>query len=226
MPSGEAVTPICRGYRFFLLAMKQVIYILLSLVAGIALGRLTIRPKVVTETVVEYHSINTSAVAPSIVSEPIGTRKVKVMLRKNLFPNIDQVGDDKEDNFPNINQIGDSTEMVKKHFRGITKKVEGLSNGLSNQPVTDSNGFVTAELPIRDYTFTDDSTYTITARGVYVESLPQIEFTPRTVTTTRTETVVRTPRITHGLQMGGGVALTPDGFKPALYVGYGLTINF
>lgn len=213
------------GLPLFLLAMKQVIYILLSLVAGIALGRLTIRPKVVTETVVEYHSINTSAVAPSIVSEPIGARKVKVMLRKNLFPNIDQVGDVKEDNFPNINHIGDSTDMVKNHLRDTTKKVEGLSN---SQPVTNCNGldFVTAELSIRDYTFTDDSTYTITARGVYVESLPQIEFTPRTVTTTRTETVVRAPRITHGLQLGAGAALTPKGVQPAMYIGYGFTIKF
>ena len=102
----------------------------------------------------------------------------------------------------------------------------GLSNGLSNQPVTDSNDFVTAELPIRDYTFSDDSTYTITARGVYVESLPQIQLFPKTTTTKRTETVVRTPRISHGIQMGGGIAYTPKGFQPALYVGYGLNIRF
>lgn len=180
--------------------------------AAFALGRLTIKPKVVTETVVEYHSINTSAVAPSIVSEPIGTREVKVMLRKSFFPNINQVGDDKEDNFPIINQIGDSTEMVKTN----------------SQPVTSCNGLdsATVELPIRDYTFTDDSTYTITARGVYVESLPQIKFKPRFVATTRTETVVRTPLISHGFQLGGGVAMTPQGLQPAIYFGYGFTIRF
>lgn len=168
--------------------------------AAFALGRLTIKPKVVTETVVEYHSINTSAVAPSIVSEPIGTRKVKVMLRKNLFLNID-------------------------HLRDTTKKVEGLPN---LQPVTNCNRLdsATIELPIRDYTFTDDSTYTITARGVHVESLPQIKFKPRFVATTRTETVVRAPLISHGFQLGGGVAMTPQGLQPAIYFGYGFTIRF
>lgn len=206
---------------------------LILLVAGIAfvLGRLSVEPKVATETTIEYHSINTSALTPSIVSEPIGTREVKVMLRKNLFPNINQVDDVKEDNFPIINQIGDSTEMVKNHLRDSTKMVEGLSNGclmgLSNsQTVTDSNAFVTAELPIRDYTFTDDSTYTITARGVFVESLPRIEFSPRSVTTTRTETSERTPRIVHGLQFGAGAALTPKGLQPAMYFGYGFSIRF
>ena len=202
--------------------MKTWWLIPLALVAGIVLGRVSVEPKVVTETVVEYRTINASALTPSIISEPIGSREVKVMLRKNLFPNIDQVGDDKEDNFPNINQIGDSTEMVKNHLRVAAKKVEGLSN---SQSVTDSSDFVTAELPIRDYTFTDDSTYTITARGVYVESLPRVEFYPRT-TKTRTEQVVRTPRITHGFQMGGGVAYTPQGLKPAVYFGYGFSINF
>lgn len=192
--------------------MKHWWLILLSLVAGIALGRLSIEPKVVTETVVEHHTINTSALTPIKVSDPIGTREVKVMLRKNLFPNINQVGDVKEDNFPNINQIGDSTEMVKTNSQLGT-----------NCHRLDS---ATVELPIRDYTFTDDSTYTITARGVYVESLPQIEFTPRTVTTTRTETIVRAPRITHGLQLGAGAALTPKGVQPAIYFGYGFTIKF
>lgn len=223
--------------------MKQVIYILLALVAGIALGRLSVEPKVITETVIEYHALNTSALAPIKVSDPIGTREVKVMLRKNLFPNINQVDDVKEDNFPIIDQIGDSTEMVKNHLRDTTKMVdhiedklemvEGLSNGcligLSNsQPVTNCNRLdsATVELPIRDYTFTDDSTYTITSRGVYVESLPQIEFTPRTVTTTRVETVVRAPRITHGLQLGVGAALTPKGLQPAMYFGYGFSIKF
>lgn len=208
---------------------------LIPLVAGIAfaLGRFSVEPKVVTQTVTEYHALNTSALTAIKVSEPIGSREVKVMLRKNLFPNIDQVGDVKEGNFPNINQIGDSTEMVKNHLHDTTKKVghiedklemvEGLSN---SQAVTDSNDFVTAELPLRDYTFTDDSTYTITARGVYVESLPQIEFTPRIVTTTRTETVVRAPRITHGLQLGAGAALTPKGLQPAIYFGYGFTVKF
>lgn len=213
--------------------MKKVIYILAALLVGLVLGRLSVKEKAVAETQVEYHSINTSAVAPSIVSEPIGTREVKVMLRKNLFPNIDQVGDVKEDNFPIINQIGDNTEKVKNHLRDSAKMVEGLSNGcligLSNsQPVTICNRLdsATVELPIRDYTFTDDSTYTITARGVYVESLPKIEFTPRTVTTTRTETDVRAPRITHGFQLGAGAALTPKGVQPAMYFGYGFSIKF
>lgn len=205
--------------------MKKVIYILAALLVGLVLGRLSVKEKVIVETKVEYHTINTSAISPTTVSEPIGTREVKVMLRKNLFPNIDQVDDDKEDNFPIINQIGDSTEMVKNHLRDSTKMVEGLSN---SQPVTNCNRLdsATVELPIRDYTFTDDSTYTITARGVYVESLPQIEFTPRIVTTTRTETVVRAPRITHGLQLGAGAALTPKGLQPAMYFGYGFSIKF
>ena len=183
---------------------------LIPLVAGIAfaLGRLSVEPKVITETVTEYHALNTSAIAPIKVSEPIGTREVKVMLRKRFFLNID-------------------------HLRDSTKMGEGLPNGclmgLSNsQPVTNCNRLdsATVELPIRDYTFTDDSTYTITARGVYVESLPQIEFTPQIVTTTRTETVERTPRITHGLQLGAGAALTPKGVQPAIYLGYGFTIKF
>lgn len=182
---------------------------LIPLVAGIAfaLGRLSVEPKVVTETVIEYHSINTSAVAPSIVSEPIGTRAEKVRL---VF----------------ANHSRDTTKMVD-HIEDKLEMVEGLSNELSNsQTITDSNAFATAELPIRDYTFTDDSTYTITARGVYVESLPRIEFTPRTVTTTRTEIVVRVPRITHGLQLGAGAALTPKGVQPAIYVGYGFNLRF
>lgn len=218
---------------------------LIPLVAGIAfaLGRLSVEPKVVTQTVTEYHALNTSALTAIKVSEPIGAREVKVMLRKNLSPNIDQVGDDKEDNFPNINQIGDSTEMVKNHLRDTTKKVghiedklemvEGLSDGclmgLSNsQPGTNCHRLdsATVELPIRDYMFTDDSTYTITARGVYVESLPQIKFTPRIVTTTRAEIIDRTPRIMHGLQFGAGAALTPKGVQPSLYLGYGFTIKF
>lgn len=208
---------------------------LIPLVAGIAfaLGRLSVEPKVITETVTEYHALNTSALTAIKVSEPIGSREVKVMFRKNLFPNINQAGDVKEDNFPKINQIGDSTEMVKNHLRDSTKKVEGLSNGylmgLSNsQSVTSCHRLdpATIELPIRDYTFTDDSTYTITARGVYVESLPQIKFTPRIVTTTRAEIIDRTPRITHGFQMGGGLAYTPKGLQPAIYFGYGFTIKF
>ncbi len=205
--------------------MKKVIYILAALLVGLVLGRLSVKEKVIVETKVEYHTIHTSAISPTTVSEPIGSREVKVMLRKNIVPNINQVGYVKEDNFPIINQIGDSTEMVKNHLRDSTKMVEGLSN---SQPVTNCNRLDSAviELPIRDYTFSDDSTYTITARGVYVESLPQIEFTPRTVTTTRTETVVRAPRITHGLQLGVGAALTPKGVQPALYIGYGFQIRF
>ena len=213
--------------------MKNWWLIPLALVAGIVLGRLSVEPKVVTETVVEYRTINASALTPSIISEPIGSREVKVMLRKNLFPNIDQVGDVKGDNFPNINQIGDSTEMVKNYLRDSTKKVGGLSNGclmgLSNsQPGTICHRLdsATIELPIRDYTFSDDSTYTITARGVYVESLPQIQLFPKTTTTKRTETVVRTPRVSHGIQIGAGIAYTPKGFQPSVYLGYGLNIRF
>jgi hypothetical protein len=170
---------------------------LIPLVAGIAfaLGRFSVEPKVVTETVVEYRTINASALTPSIISEPIGSKIERVKL---IY-----LREDNRDTLSN-----------------------GLSNGLSNRPVADSNDFVTAELPIRDYTFTDDSTYTITARGVYVESLPQIQLFPKTTTTKRTETVVRTPRISHGFQMGGGLALTPKGLQPALYVGYGLNIRF
>lgn len=200
---------------------------LIPLVAGIAfaLGRFSVEPKVVTETVTEYHALNTSALTAIKVSEPIGSREVKVMLRKNLFPNIDQVGDVKEDNFPNFNHIGDSTDLVKNHLRDTTKKVEGLSNSQqgTNCHRLDS---ATIELPIRDYTFTDDSTYRIVARGVFVESLPQIEFTPRIVTTTRAEIIDRTPRISHGFQMGGGLALTPKGLQPAIYFGYGFSIKF
>lgn len=173
--------------------MKKYWLILIPLAAGaiFALGRLTVQPKIVTERVVECHTINTSALSATKVSDPIGSRieRVKfIYLREN--------------------------------------NRDTLSNGLSNQPVTDSNAFVTAELPIRDYTFSDDSTYTITARGVYVESLPQIQLFPKKTTTTRTETVVRTPRISHGFQMGGGVAYTPKGFQPAVYFGYGLNIRF
>ena len=188
--------------------MKQVSYIIIALIAGVVLGRLTINERVVVETQVEYRTINTSALTPIKVSEPIGSREVKVMLRKNLFPNIDQVGDVKEDNFPMIDHCGDSTIMVD-HIEEVREMVDSAE----------------VELPIRDYTFSDDSTYTITARGVYVESLPRVEFYPRT-TKTRTEQVVRTPRITHGFQIGGGVAYTPQGFQPAVYIGYGLAIRF
>ena len=117
--------------------------------------------------------------------------------------------------------IGSRIERVKFIYLR-----ENNRDTLSNQPVTDSNDYATAELPIRDYTFTDDSTYTITARGVYVESLPQIQLFPKTTTTKRTETVVRTPRISHGFQIGAGVAYTPKGFQPSVYLGYGLNIRF
>lgn len=170
--------------------MKRWWPITVALIAGIIIGRLTVEEKVVVETKVEYRTLNTSSLTPSIISEPIGTRKERVKLiylREN------------------------------NHLRDSTKKVEGLPNRLDS---------ATVELPIRDYTFSDDSTYTITARGVYVESLPQIEFKPRYVTTTRTETVVRAPRITHGLQLGAGVAYTPKGVQPAVYLGYGLNIRF
>lgn len=169
--------------------MKNYWPILIPLAAGaiFALGRLTVQPKIVTERVVECHTINTSALTAIKVSEPIGSRIERV---KFIYL--------REDN----------------------------RDTLFNQPVTDSNDFVTAELPIRDYTFTDDSTYRITARGVYVESLPQIQLFPKTTTTKRTETVVRTPRISHGFQIGAGIAYTPKGFQPALYVGYGINIRF
>jgi hypothetical protein len=171
---------------------------LIPLVAGIAfaLGRFSVEPKVVTQTVTEYHALNTSALTAIKVSEPIGSKIERVKLIYLRESN---------------------------HLRDTTKKVEGLSN---TQTVTDSNTFVTAELPLRDYTFTDDSTYRITARGVYVESLPHIQLFPKTTTTKRTETVVRTPRIVHGIQIGGGLAYTPKGFQPAVYVGYGLNIRF
>lgn len=177
--------------------MKNYRLILIPLAAGaiFALGRLTVQPKIVTERVVECHTINTSALTAIKVSEPIGSRIEKVMLRKNLFPNIDHIGDTTK----MVDHIAESLEMVDS---------------------------ATVELPIRDYTFSDDSTYTITARGVYVESLPQIQLFPKTTTTKRTETVVRTPRITHGFQIGGGVAYTPQGFQPAVYIGYGLAIRF
>lgn len=168
---------------------------LIPLVAGIAfaLGRFSVEPKVVTETVVEYRAINASALTPSIISEPIGSKieRVKLIyLREDIG--------------------AEHQEIDIKH----------------QETITDSSDYATAELPIRDYTFSDDSTYTITARGVFVESLPQIQLFPKTTTTKRTETVVRTPRISHGIQIGGGLAYTPKGFQPALYVGYGLNIRF
>lgn len=158
------------------------------LIAGVAfvLGRLTVEEKVVVETKVEYRTINTAALAPIKVSEPIGARK----------------------------------ERVKLIYLYQEKSEERKELDVNSQ---DS---ATVELPIRDYTFSDDSTYTITARGAYVESLPKIEFKPRYVTTTRTETVVRAPRITHGFQLGAGVAYTPKGVQPAVYLGYGLNIRF
>jgi hypothetical protein len=173
--------------------VKNIWLIIIALIAGIVLGRLSVEPKVVTETVVEYHTINTSALTPIKVSEPIGTRMERVKL---IYLRED---------------IGEKRQEIDK---------------ICQETITDSNDFVTAELPIRDYTFTDDSTYRITARGVYVESLPQIQLFPKTTTTKRTETVVRTPRIVHGIQIGGGIAYTPKGFQPALYVGYGLNIRF
>ena len=78
------------------------------------------------------------------------------------------------------------------------------------------------ELPIRDYTFTDDSTYTVVARGVHVESLPRIEFRPRTV---MYETKRRC-KVEHGFQIGAGAAWTPHGVSPAIYAGYGVTLKF
>ena len=189
------------------------LYVALAVIAGFVLGRLTVRPEVRTEVVTEYRPILTSISSPSSISQPVGSRIEKVMLRTSLFPNIDHLRDTtkmdaQEDNFPNIDHSGNSTIMVD-HIEEMREMVDSAE----------------VELPIRDYTFSDDSTYTITARGVYVESLPRVEFYPRT-TRTRTEQVVRTPRITHGFQVGGGVAYTPQGFQPAVYIGYGLAIRF
>lgn len=173
--------------------MKNWWLIPLALVAGIVLGRLSVEPKVVTQTVTEYHALNTSALTAIKVSEPIGSKIERVKL---IYLRED---------------IGEKRQEIDK---------------ICQETVTDSNDFVTAELPLRDYTFTDDSTYRITARGIYVESLPQIQLFPKTTTTKRTETVVRTPRVSHGFQIGAGIAYTPKGFQPALYVGYGLNIRF
>lgn len=189
------------------------LYVALAVIAGFVLGRLTVRPEVRTEVVTEYRPILTSISSPSSISQPVGSRIEKVMLRTTFFPNIDHFRglaqmDHQEDNFPMTDHSGDSTIMVD-HIEEMREMVDSAE----------------VELPIRDYTFSDDSTYTITARGVYVESLPRVEFYPRT-TRTRTEQVVRTPRISHGIQIGGGLAYTPKGFQPALYVGYGLNIRF
>lgn len=193
--------------------MKRIVYIVAGLVVGCLIGRLTVKPEVRTEVVTEYRPILTSITAPSSISQPVGSRIEKVKLWGNIVPNIDHFRDatnmdHQEDNFPNIDHSGNSTIMVD-HIEEMREMVDSAE----------------VELPIRDYTFSDDSTYTITARGVYVESLPRVEFYPRT-TRTRTEQVVRTPRISHGIQMGGGLALTPKGLQPALFVGYGLNIRF
>lgn len=188
--------------------MKRIVYIVAGLVVGCLIGRLTVKPEVRTEVVTEYRPILTSISSPSSISQPVGSRIEKVMLRTTFFPNIDHFRGHQEDNFPNIDHSGNSTIMVD-HIEEMREMVDSAE----------------VELPIRDYTFSDDSTYTITARGVYVESLPRVEFYPRT-TRTRTEQVVRTPRISHGIQMGGGLALTPKGLQPALFVGYGLNIRF
>lgn len=173
--------------------MKHWWLIPLALVAGIVLGRFSVEPKVVTETVVEYRAINASALTPSIISEPIESKIERVKL---IYLRED---------------IGAERQEINIEHK---------------ETITDSSDYATAELPIRDYTFTDDSTYTITARGVYVESLPQIQLFPKTTTTKRTETVVRTPRVSHGIQIGAGIAYTPKGFQPSVYLGYGLNIRF
>ena len=193
--------------------MKRIVYIVAGLVVGCLIGRLTVKPEVRTEVVTEYRPILTSISSPSSISQPVGSRIEKVMLRTTFFPNIDHFRglaqmDHQEDNFPMTDHSGDSTIMVD-HIEEIREMVDSAE----------------VELPIRDYTFSDDSTYTITARGVYVESLPRVEFYPRT-TRTRTEQVVRTPRVSHGFQIGAGIAYTPKGFQSALYVGYGLNIRF
>lgn len=173
------------------------LYVALAVIAGFVLGRLTARPEVRTEVVTEYRPILTSIAAPSSISQPVGSRVEKVKL---VFV--------REDNFP-ITDVAINVQQPTDHL--VTTLEEADS--------------ATVELPLRDYTFSDDSTYTIIARGAYVESLPTIEFTPRTITTTRTE-IARAPRITHGIQLGGGVAYTPKGLQPAIYIGYGLNIRF
>ena len=175
--------------------MKRIVYVAIGFVAGCLIGRFSVKPEVRTEVVTEYRPILSSITKPSSISQPIGSRIERVKL---VFV--------REYNFPIIDQVDDSTAVEHIDER------------------TDLADSAVVELPIRDYTFTDDSTYRITARGVYVESLPDIQFWSKR-TTTSTQTTIR-PRISHGLQMGGGLALTTDGLKPALYVGYGLTINF
>lgn len=114
--------------------------------------------------------------------------------------------------------IGSRIERVKVLFLRDDQPV-GVADTLPAAP--DS---AAVELPVRDYTFTDDSTYSIVARGAYVESLPEVRFFP-IVTTSVVQTGRRT-RFCHGLQAGAGAALTPEGLRPALYVGYGISLNF
>lgn len=165
--------------------MKQYIFIVVALIAGLVIGRFTTSEKVVVETVTECHTINTSAISPAIVSEPIGSRIERVRL-----------------------------VFVEQELGEIRQELDAICKDSA-----------TVELPIRDYTFTDDSTYTITARGVYVESLPQIQLYPKTTSTTRIESA-SAPKVTHSFQLGGGIAYTPKGFQPAVYFGYGLSIRF
>lgn len=179
--------------------MKTYWLILAALLVGLILGRLSVKNEVVVETVTECYTINTSAISPATVSEPIGSRIEKVRL---VF--VDHLRDSakmdvQEDNFPIIDHIGEQREMVDS---------------------------AEVELPIRDYTFTDDSTYTITARGVYVEGLPLVEFYPQYTTTLRTEKGSRATKVGFGFQFGGGLALTPKGVQPALYAGLGMNIKF
>jgi hypothetical protein len=112
--------------------------------------------------------------------------------------------------------IGRHLQLARLVFVRDTTSVEPVAEQV---PQADS-AFV--ELPVRDYTFSDDSTYTIVARGAYVESLPRIEFRPQTVT----YEVERKRKIEHGFQIGVGAALTPHGIGPAVYAGYGVTIKF
>lgn len=176
--------------------MKNVGYIAIGLIAGCLIGRLSVKPEVHTEVVTEYRPILSSITTPSSISEQVGSRFERV---KFVFV--------REDNFPIIDKVSDTATMVK-HI---------------DQPLEIADSAI-VELPIRDYTFTDDSTYTITARGAYVESLPDVQFWPkRTTTTTQTS---RQPRIIHGVQAGGGLAYTSHGLLPCIYLGYGVTIRF
>jgi len=117
--------------------------------------------------------------------------------------------------------IGSRIERVKLIFvrndNTDSLQPDDYVNGLSPDSAI-------VELPIRDFTFTDDSTYRIIARGAYVENLPEVRFFPKYETAV--VTTARRTRLEHGIQLGAGAALTPEGLQPALYFGYGFTLKF